>query len=499
MPQVINTNIMSLLAQQNLNTSQSALNTAMTRLSSGLRINSAQDDPAGYAISQQMTTQVNGLNTAVQNANNGVSLAQTAQGALTQITNNLQNIRELAVESANATNSATDRAALDSQVQQDLQQVQQIATTTAFNGQNLLDGTFGNATFQVGANVGQTVQVSLNSSMQTNAIGQTANYAGGATYSAASNLGTQGTGVTANALTSTGLTIAVGTGAAQAISASVAGSTGLGQTASSAWAKAAAINDSGLTGVTATADTTFQAAFATNATGAYSLSINGTAIETAAAAGTVTGAVLATAINANSATTGVTASFAGGNLTLQNAGGGDIKIAQTATATEGLGAATGTNNTVNTALTFAAGTVTATATGSVQLTSSSSLTLGGGQVADVGYAAKTYALGNSTLANVNVTSVANANAAIQSVDAALSAVNSYAAQLGAVSNRFQSTVSNLQTSSQNITAARSSIMDADFAAETANMTRAQILQQAGTAILAQANTAPQNVLTLLKG
>ena len=168
---VINTNVMSLNAQRNLSTSGSQLATSLQRLSSGLRINSAKDDAAGLAISSRMTTQINGLNQAARNANDGISLAQTTEGALQEVTNNLQRIRELAVQSANATNSDSDRAALDQEVQQRLAEVDRIATQTSFNGRKVLDGSFGNATFQVGANVGETISVGLDTSVKSADIG----------------------------------------------------------------------------------------------------------------------------------------------------------------------------------------------------------------------------------------------------------------------------------------------------------------------------------------
>jgi len=174
MSEVINTNIMSLVAQNNLNTSQSSLATAMQRLSSGLRINSSADDAAGFAIANRMTTQINGLNTAAQNSSNAVSLAQTASAALTQITNNLQTIRQLAVESANATNSSSDRQALDAEVQQDLAEITRVSQQTTFNGQYILNGTVGNMSFQVGANVGQTISIDLSQGTQATQMGAVA-------------------------------------------------------------------------------------------------------------------------------------------------------------------------------------------------------------------------------------------------------------------------------------------------------------------------------------
>ena len=171
MAQIINTNIASLNAQRNLNTSQSSLATSLERLSSGLRINSAKDDAAGLAISERFTTQIRGLNQAIRNANDGISLSQTAEGALGELTNNLQRIRELAVQSANATNSDSDRAALNQEVSQRLAEIDRIASQTSFNGRKVLDGTFGNAAFQVGANVGETIDLSLATSVRQDSIG----------------------------------------------------------------------------------------------------------------------------------------------------------------------------------------------------------------------------------------------------------------------------------------------------------------------------------------
>ena len=172
MPQVINTNVMSLNAQRNLTTSGSAMATAIQRLSSGLRINSAKDDAAGLAISDRMTTQISGLNQAVRNANDGISLSQTTEGALQEVTNNLQRIRELAVQSANATNSDSDRGALDQEVQQRIAEISRIAAQTSFNGRKVLDGSFGGATFQVGANVGETISLQLDSSVKATDMGK---------------------------------------------------------------------------------------------------------------------------------------------------------------------------------------------------------------------------------------------------------------------------------------------------------------------------------------
>ena len=271
----LDTNINSLNAQRNLTGSQASLSQALQRLSSGLRINSAADDAAGLAISNQFTTQINGTNQAVANANDAISETQTAGGALSTLTDNLQSIRTLAVESANGSNSASDRAALDQQVQQQIAEITRIASQTSFNGLNVLDGSSGVTTYQVGANVGNTISVNLAQGVRADQIGQVATATSGV--------------VTANALTGSNLTIQVGTGTAASIGASVAGSANAanalaGESASSAYAKSAAINAAGVAGLTASASTTVTAAagFSTITGGSagttYGLTINGVAI-----------------------------------------------------------------------------------------------------------------------------------------------------------------------------------------------------------------------------
>jgi len=515
MAAVINTNIASINAQRNLTTSQSTLATSLQRLSSGLRINSAKDDAAGMAISERMTTQVRGLNQAARNANDGVSLAQTADSALGELTSNLQRIRELAVQAANSTNTAADRAALDLEVQQRIAEIDRSASQTAFNGQKVLDGTFGSAAFQIGANVGETISVSLATSMRTTAIGKTADYVMGATYDSTKNIGQQGTSVSAAALAAGDLTIALGSGSATAVpaSASYAG-TATGQGSTSAYAKAAAINAAGLGGLTADADTTVKTAFTTiaattTANDNYSLSINGQAIYTNATV-SIDGTAMATAINANSSATGVTATFdsAGNTMTLHAVDGRNITTDQTigtaGGANEGFNGtpAAADNNNLNEALTYntaASGVaVQKVAYGSVRLISAEAIVIGGATPANSGYAAGSLALGASALNSASVTSVGNANTMISRVDAALSSVSNLRSTFGAMQNRFESAISSLQATSENLTAARSRIQDTDFAAETAQLTRNQILQQAGTAMLAQANQLPNNVLTLLR-
>jgi flagellin len=505
---MINTNAMSLNAQRNLTTSQSSLKESLQRLSSGLRINSAKDDAAGLAIASRMTTQINGLDQAQRNANDGISLAQTTEGALQEVTNNLQRIRELAVQSANATNSTSDRQALDQEVQQRLAEIDRIALQTSFNGQKVLDGSFGNATFQIGANVGESIGVNLSTSMRTSAIGRTADYVGnGTVYDSTKAVGQQGAGVTATALTSGSLKIAIGSNTAISVGASSAGS-GAGQTSGSAYAKAAAINSAGIPNLTASAETSVQVAFADVTTAGYGLSINGVTIQSNynGATTTLTGDAAAASINANTGATGVTASFDTGVLTLAASDGRNIVVDQTlgaGTANLGLhGTAAGSNNTVNAALNYdtAAGAALGpkTAVGTVHLVALDTVTLSGTGAVDIGYTANTLSLGNAALNSAAVSSVAKANATINAVDAALTSVSSLRSTLGAMQSRFESVVNSLQTATENLSTSRSRIQDADFAAETAKLTRAQILQQAGTAILAQANASPQSVLKLLQ-
>ncbi len=522
MPQIINTNIASLNAQRNLNTSQSSLATALQRLSTGLRINSAKDDAAGLGISERMTTQIRGLNQATRNASDGISLAQTGEGALGEITQNLQRIRELAVQAANATNSASDRAALDLEVQQRLSEIDRVAVQTSFNGLKLLDGNFGTATFQVGANVGETISVGLSTSMRYTAIGKTADYVDGSTaYSTSKALGQQGTGVdVGNALASGDLTITVGSNSAVNIGASADNSSGAGnagRTASSAYSKVLAINNASVPNLTASADTTvtfdYTSVASTQATDTYTLNINGTNIYNGVSQVTITGAEMANAINANSAATGVTATFSSGKLTLNASDGRNIAVSQTATDADATGGVIGvglrdttagennSSNDAKTAITMASGVAVAnTFGGTIRLTSTDAITLSGNHEAYIGYADNSsMALGASALNSVSVTSVANANVAITRVDAALTSVNNLRATFGSIQNRFDSVISNLAATAENLTASRSRIQDTDFASETANLTRAQILQQAGVAMLAQANALPQNVLALIRG
>ena len=488
MPSFINTNIASLNAQRSLGKSQDTLATSLQRLSSGLRINSAKDDAAGLAISERMTSQIRGFNQAARNANDGISLAQTAEGALGEVTNNLQRVRELALQSANATNSASDRSALDLEVQQLISEIERVSSTTSFNNVKLLDGSFTAQSFQVGADANQTISVTV-SGARTSQMGAIATETGV---------------VDANAITGGNVTIN-GT----AISDTIAGSAN-GQTTDSAYAKAVAINGSGLSGVTATAvsatvSTTTNAAngaagdivFNNNAAAqTYSLSINSVAIystASVAAGASLTNTDVAAQINLNSGSTGVSATATGNDLNLSSVDGRNIAIVQDGGHAD---VTTSLTSTGASALANAGGVEDFTTRGSIKLESGSAMSLTGNAV--IGMAGAGISLDNGSLATIDVTTASNANTAVSRIDTALASVSTSRAGLGAFQNRMSSTVASVQTIAENLSAARSRIQDADFAMETAALTRAQILQQAGTAMLAQANSTPQNALSLLQ-
>jgi len=478
----LNTNIDSLTAQNNLTGSQALLNQSLTRLSSGLRINSAADDAAGLAISQGFSTQINGTNQAINNANNAVSEAQTAGGALSTIVNNLQSIRTLAVEAANGSNSASDRAALDSQVQQQIAEITQIAQQTSFNGTSVLNGSSGTTVYQVGANVGDTIAVNLTQGVQANQIGQ---YASSLTTA------------TTTALTTGALTLQIGNNPVVAIQAAVAGTNAIGQAADSAYAAVAAINNSGVNGLTATASTseTTTGAVAVAATGTtagtYSLTINGTSVyNSQSTTAGLTQSQIETSINAVSTTTGVTAATVNGKLQLSAADGSNINTVEAFT-----GGGAGGLSTQGIA--DAASTSGFTALGQVTLQASSAITVGGTAAGDIGLTGGVIAATTGTLASANVLTVAGANNTIQAVDSALNTVSAFQSQLGSIQNRFTAAVNNLTSTAQNLTQSRSTIQDANFAQETANLTQAQVLEQAGISVLAQANQQPQLILKLL--
>jgi flagellin len=505
---VINTNIASLNAQRNLATSSSGLTTSLQRLSSGLRINSAKDDAAGLAISERMNSQIRGSNQASRNANDGISLAQTAEGDLGSISDNLQRMRELSVQAANASNSDSDRAALQTEVSALKDEIDRVAKNSTFNGVKLLDGSFNAQTFQIGANntANDRVTIAKISSARTTELGSA-----GQTNSAKVTSGATTTALAAGDLTLNG----------QQVGASNVGAAP-GQSAASAYSVANAINAvSAQSGVTATANAnTVQGSAATafTAVTAGTFSVNGVDVG-AIAAGTNAagqGANVAAAINKISSQTGVTASADAttGAVKLTAADGRDVSIGMNGTAATAA-AATTAQTTLQTQLGLTVGSqaesatpaaaVAATTHGTVSLSSTSSagIVVGGAAAGSAGLTAGTTAAtvvsSVNSVASIDISTAAGAQSALDAIDGALNTINSSRSDLGALQNRFSSVVSGLATTTENLSASKSRITDTDFASETANMTRSQILQQAGTAMLAQANQLPNSVMSLLRG
>ncbi|MDY0249513.1 MAG: flagellin [Pseudomonas sp.] len=491
----VNTNIASLNTQRNLSSSSNALATSLQRLSTGSRINSAKDDAAGLQISNRLTSQINGLGVAVRNANDGISLAQTAEGALQQSTNILQRMRDLSLQSANGSNSTTERQALNQEVGQLKEELNRIADTTTFGGQKLLNGDFGTKLFQVGAQANETIGVSINSA-SAREVGANRQDLAGNTL-----------GVITAAATDAGATVA-------SAGLTITGSAGTAVTgviaAGSAAAAAASINlVTGKTGVSADARSGVElSGLSAAGTVSFSLAGDGGSTNTAAVSAVIADPsdmrALATAINAQSAKTGISATLTSNNskLELINEKGEDIVFS--GFNHSGASGETLTLNkldydgNVDSAVTdnlVQGGDVTARVTGSIRMDSSSAfqITAADATLATTGSTLSTLA----AVEDVNISTASGAQNAISVIDAAIAGIDSNRAALGAVQNRFENTISNLQSIGENVSAARGRIQDTDFAAETANLSKNQILQQAGTAILAQANQLPQAVLSLL--
>ena len=499
----INTNVASLNAQRNLGSSQNSLNKSMQRLSSGLRINSAKDDAAGLAISDRMTSQIRGLNQAVRNSNDGISLAQTAEGALQESTNILQRMRELSVQSANDTNTAQDRSSLQAEVSQLQEELDRIAETTTFNGKNLLDGSLSGAKFQVGSEANQTISISIGSA-ETDSLGVNRAVLEDGTVNDAV---TAATSVSANANTGETLTLK-GNFNGDAFTESVTVSTG-----SSAAAIETAINEKTAdTGVTADAQTEVKIS-ALGEKGTVTMKLTG---DTDGGEQTIQATItdkddltaLAESINDFSSSTGITAELSGDkkSLVMTSAAGDDIKIADFETT-----AATTKTVKVDTLKGTEDANGDPVVAGTATLTSGAAdSTIAGGYitmdttdaaftVASTGQAGAnaTVASDTESVADVDISTQEGANDALSVIDGAIAKIDTIRGDLGAVQNRFESTISNLSNISENISAARSRILDADIAQETSAMTKNNILQQAGVSILAQANQAPQLALSLL--
>jgi len=489
----INTNVSSLNAQRNLGRTQGELSTSMERLSSGLRINSAKDDAAGLAISDRMTSQIRGLNQAARNANDGISLAQTAEGAMQESTNILQRMRELSVQAANATNSAADRSALQAEVNQLKTEMNRISQSTTFNGLRILDGSFVSQQFQVGPNANETIGVSIQS-MAADDLGRYAVYATNHTahQGTGSSAAANANPVTANTIGAQDLTITGSKGATNPPIHIDAGAT--------AWKIASQItNTASQTGVTAIARTEATINNLQNP-GVVTMTI-GSGGNTATINASVTQSdlgELATVINDQSGTTGVTATVNAGKITLTQAEGKDIVISDFTNSAGGTVDVTGADNQAEQLA--SGGTDSTRVAGTIEFSSqdsytvSSSVAAGAGSIVD---SDQISALEEVT--TIDISTVENANKALKIVDAALGKIDAQRGDLGALQNRFESTIANLKNVAENLTAARSRIRDADIAQETSEMTKANILQQAGISILTQANQTPQLALQLLRG
>lgn len=506
MPQFINTNTLSLNAQRNLNSSQNSLATSMQRLSSGMRINSAADDAAGLAIADRMTSQIRGLNQAVRNANDGISVAQTAEGALQESQSILQRMRELSVQSANATNSAQDRKALNAEVGQLKTELNRISNTTSFNGLNLLDGTYQNQAYQVGAESGSSNRIAVS-------IADTRNSALGNNGNVVANAGdNEGTG----SASAGAATVAAAVHSVEAQTVTIGSSVGIATVAvadaASASDTAAAINaESGNTGVRASASTEVTIdALTADGTVQFTLITSDGSATVNAASTTTDLSNLAAEINKVTGTTGVSATASGGTLTLTHGEGEDVGIQNLvhsgdAGATIDVGGSQDGTATTITSPTggTAAATDSVNVTGELKFTSPNAFTIEStisstaGSIINVA-AATTVNSSLSSVSSIDVSTSALSLTALDIIDEALQGISDVRADLGAIQNRLTSTISNLSSIANNTETARSQIQDADFAAETANLSRNQILQQAGIAMLAQANAAPQNVLSLLQ-
>ena len=404
MAMTINTNVVSINAQRNLGLSGSSLSTSMQRLSSGLRVNSAKDDAAGLAISERMSTQVRGLSVAARNANDGISLAQTAEGALGKVGDMLQRMRDLAVQSSNSTNSKSDREALQAELSQLRDEVDRVAKTTTFNGAKLLDGSFTGGVFQVGANSGDNITVGALSNTKVAELG--------------------------NSIYGAGATAATVTDALQSVLAGGSNVT------------------IGIQGANSTTVHTVTITSDVNMTKEQAL---GKTIE---------------AINAKTADTGVTAF-----LETDSTGTKQIQLRAIADKT---------GNASTAAITYSTG---------ANVSGIGANVVGAGGITDKG---------SKGIDKMDISTQSGAWEAMQRLDKAIDSVSSSRGQLGALQTRFEKAVENIDIQNENLTAARGRIIDADFAKETASLSRAQILQQAGTAMVAQANQLPQQVLSLLR-
>ncbi|MFB2764843.1 flagellin [Marinobacter shengliensis] len=499
MPQIINTNIASLNAQRNLNSSQVDANVALQRLSSGLRINSAKDDAAGLAISERFQSQITGLNMAQRNANDGISLAQTAEGALDEVTNNLQRIRELAVQSANATNSNSDRQALNQEVQQRLEEINRIASQTSFNGLKVLDGTFRTQTFQVGANTGETIGVSgldTRGSQIGAIIDQSQLFSDLALDPAVSS----GIALDFSAPITGEIGITLGTGTDQTVIGSVRIENAANREEFLAQFREQVRNNPDIEGITIEPDATSGSVIIGNSLDeGYELDFGTFA--------TPSGVTVGAATNA----TTVDEYFAEGgkitfDVTVTNPETGDtiaIEVRDAVSINDIVAKVNSESNRTGVNANLDASNrniIFSSQFGEPFEVEIESLDIDGVSGNDILISVDGNPDVDSLSADfIDISTREGADRAMIAVDYAIDTINGFRAELGAVQNRFESTIQNLSTTAENLSASNSRIRDADFAAETAELARTQVLQQAGLSVLAQANARPQQVLQLLQG
>ncbi len=483
----VNTNVSSLNAQRNLSQSGSDLATSMERLSSGMRINSAKDDAAGLQISNRLTSQINGLGVAQRNANDGISMAQTAEGAMSESTSILQRMRELALQSANGSNSTEDRESLQKEVTALNEELTRIAETTSFGGQQLLDGSFGKTDFQVGANANETISFSLNDISADKIGSQEYSEAGTAAGVVAA---TAANGYTA-AAAGDGFKIKEDGGSStEEITYAANASTNTIAKAINAATSEAGVNVKAQVENTVTLDN-----FNALSSGAdISLTVNGTAVNVSNFNNDDL-TDLASAIN-DKGIEGVTASVDENDPTkLILTGEDDITLNFVDTAGTPAAVTMDITGQGGAAATTSAAATTYNATAELKLTGGEGFQFEGANATLFDDASASSAL--DSVEDLDITSQDGSQDALAVIDAAIASIDSQRADLGAVQNRFDHTISNLANISENVSASRSRIQDTDFATETANMTKNQILQQAGTSILSQANQLPQAALSLL--
>ena len=469
----VNTNVSSLNAQRNLSKSGQGLATSMERLSSGMRINSAKDDAAGLQISNRLTSQINGLAVAQRNANDGISMAQTAEGAMGESTNILQRMRELALQSANGSNSKEDRDALQKEVSALQTELTRIADTTSFGGQQLLDGSYGTKSFQVGANANEIINLSLRS-VAAEKIGGTfaSNSAAGTVFGAADT-----NAVFEKSTVDETLTFVSGLDSTSVLIE--AGSTAT---------EAASVINAASSGVNAAAVAKVDIELGTSVTGVLTIGNEEVALDGLDNAG-LTAKLEELGYDATNNTTD-------GVVELNVSGVNGVAIQKNGDATAANTVALGARGATLTGVSTAG--AAASFTSNLEFSSENSFTVAGGTetTANAGIIAQST---EQYVDSIDVSTQAGSQRALSLIDSAIADIDGQRSDLGAVQNRFGHTISNLANISENVSASRSRIQDTDFATETAQMTKNQILQQAGTSILSQANQIPQAAISLLGG